>query len=282
MAQSEVVSILGCGWLGLPLARSLMAEGYHVKGSTTTIQKQETLDEAGVESYLIDLNVSVSEKRLSQFLASDILVIDVPPGKISGEMGDYVDRMRMIAVAAAEHQVSKVLFVSSTSVYPRNNQTVDEYTLLHPKNKNGRALLGTENAFHNHPYFRTTVLRLGGLIGYDRIPHKFLAFVVNQKHAYDRLNLVHRDDATAAMKTVITHEAWDETFNVVANVAPTRKDYYERAAELLNAFPPEMTTDEAPSYKVVSNKKIQTELGFTFQYPDPLAVLDICLADAPH
>jgi nucleoside-diphosphate-sugar epimerase len=243
-----------------------MAEGYHVKGSTTTIQKQETLDEAGVESYLIDLNVSVSEKRLSQFLASDILVIDVPPSKINGEMGDYVDRMRMIAVAAAEHQVSKVLFVSSTSVYPRNNQTVDEYT----------------NAFHNHPYFRTTVLRLGGLIGYDRIPHKFLAFVVNQKHAYDRLNLVHRDDATAAMKTVITHAAWDETFNVVANVAPTRKDYYERAAELLNAFPPEMTTDEAPSYKVVSNKKIQTELGFTFQYPDPLAVLDICLADAPH
>lgn len=29
------VSILGCGWLGLPLAEQLLAEGYSVKGSTT-------------------------------------------------------------------------------------------------------------------------------------------------------------------------------------------------------------------------------------------------------
>lgn len=278
MAQTEVVSILGCGWLGLPLAKRLMKQGYHVKGSTTTIQKQETLDEAGVESYLIDLNAPVSEKRLSQFLASDTLVIDVPPSKVDGEMGDYVDRIRMIAVAAAEHRVTNLLFVSSTSVYPKNNQTVDEYTLLHPKSKNGRALLETENALHNHPYFRTTVLRLGGLIGYDRVPHKFLAFVANKKHARDRLNLVHRDDAEAALETVINQGAWDQTYNVVADVSPTRQAYYEHAAELLNAFPPEMTTDEAPSYKLVSNEKIKTELNFTFQYPDPLVVLDSCLA----
>lgn len=280
MANRESVSILGCGWLGLPLAKRLMAEGHPVKGSTTTIRRQEELDAAGVESYLIDLNEHVSTNRLKQFLATDILVIDVPPSKVDGQMGDYVDRMRMIAVAAAENGVDKVLFISSTSVYPKNNETVDEYTLLHPKRKNGRALVGTENALHNHPYFQTTVLRFGGLIGYDRVPHKFLAFVANQKHAYDRLNLVHRDDAVAAMETVIYQEAWGETFNVVADYAPTRQAYYEHAAELLNAFPPAMTTDEPPTFKVVSNRKIKETLNFTFQYPDPVAVLDICLAGA--
>lgn len=279
MAQPETVSILGCGWLGMPLAQRLMALGHPVKGSTTTIHKQEDLDAAGIESYLINLNNRVSDNRLRQFLAAEILVIDIPPSKINGQMGDYVDRMRMIAVAAAENGVRKVLFISSTSVYPKNNQTVNEYTLLHPKRKNGRALVGTENAFHNHPYFQTTVLRLGGLIGYDRVPHKFLAFVANQKHAYERLNLVHRDDAVAAMEAVIQQEAWGQNFNVVADVAPTRQAYYEHAAELLNAFPPEMTTEELPVYKVVSNEKIKRELNFKFQYPDPLGVLDHCLAN---
>lgn len=280
MSQLESVSILGCGWLGLPFAKNLMALGHPVKGSTTTIRRQEELDANGIESYLIDLNERVSENRLRHFLNTDILVIAIPPSKVDGEMGDYVDRMRMIAVAAAENGVNKVLFISSTSVYPKNNQTVDEYTLLHPKRKNGRALVGTENALHNHPYFQTTVLRMGGLIGYERIPHKFLAFVVNQKHAYDRLNLVHRDDAVAAMEAVITQGAWGETFNVVADVSPTSKAYYEHAAELLNAFPPAMTTEERPAYKVVSNKKIKETLNFTFQYPDPLGVLDRCLANA--
>ena len=30
------VAILGCGWLGLPLAIKLLKSGYHVNGSTTS------------------------------------------------------------------------------------------------------------------------------------------------------------------------------------------------------------------------------------------------------
>ncbi len=32
-------SILGCGWLGKPLAVSLLDEGFNVKGSTTSEEK---------------------------------------------------------------------------------------------------------------------------------------------------------------------------------------------------------------------------------------------------
>ena len=42
------VSILGCGWLGLPLAKALIGEGYTVKGSTTTPAKLNLLKEEGV------------------------------------------------------------------------------------------------------------------------------------------------------------------------------------------------------------------------------------------
>ena len=33
------VSILGCGWLGLPLAKSLIEKGFSVNGSTTSVEK---------------------------------------------------------------------------------------------------------------------------------------------------------------------------------------------------------------------------------------------------
>ncbi|MGO1586087.1 MAG: NAD(P)-binding domain-containing protein, partial [Mesonia sp.] len=49
------IAILGCGWLGFPLAQKLVKEGYHVKGTTTTSGKLEKLEEAGIQSFLISL-----------------------------------------------------------------------------------------------------------------------------------------------------------------------------------------------------------------------------------
>ncbi len=278
MTKIQTVSILGCGWLGYPLARNLVQKGYWVKGSTTNVHKQEKLEKGGIEPFLIDFNEVVNEKRLHKFLDSDLLVLNIPPSKVQGEQGDYVDRIRLVAVAAAQCRVKKIILISSTSVYPKNNAEVDETTLLHPKNKNGRALLEAENALHNHPYFQTTVLRMGGLIGYDRLPHKFLAFTANPKNAMDRLNLIHRDDAIGAIKVIIEKQVWNETFNVVADEHPTKQEYYEQAAELLNAYPPEMTTDETPNFKIVKNDKIKEALGFHLQYPDPVRFLEVSLA----
>lgn len=31
--MAKTISILGCGWLGLPLGQHLVQQGYHIKGS---------------------------------------------------------------------------------------------------------------------------------------------------------------------------------------------------------------------------------------------------------
>ena len=41
------ISILGCGWLGLPLAKALIENGFSVKGSTTSTDKLTALENAG-------------------------------------------------------------------------------------------------------------------------------------------------------------------------------------------------------------------------------------------
>ena len=46
--ERKKIAILGCGWLGLPLAKSLLSKGYKVKGSTTSESKLEILENAGV------------------------------------------------------------------------------------------------------------------------------------------------------------------------------------------------------------------------------------------
>ena len=53
-------SLLGCGYLGFPLALNLLQMGYNVKGSTTTPGKIQQLKKAGIIPYLINLEENIS------------------------------------------------------------------------------------------------------------------------------------------------------------------------------------------------------------------------------
>ena len=50
----KVVSVIGCGWLGFPLAKLLINKGFSVKGSTTQQEKISLLENAGIEAYLFN------------------------------------------------------------------------------------------------------------------------------------------------------------------------------------------------------------------------------------
>ena len=43
MNPKQRISILGCGWLGLPLAKELLDRSFEVKGSTTSSNKLDQL-----------------------------------------------------------------------------------------------------------------------------------------------------------------------------------------------------------------------------------------------
>ena len=48
--MKTTVGIMGCGWLGLPLAQSLIEKGFNVKGTTTSFEKLSVLTNIGIES----------------------------------------------------------------------------------------------------------------------------------------------------------------------------------------------------------------------------------------
>ena len=48
------ISILGCGWLGFPLAQQLMCQGFQIKGATTSESKLSVLQNAGISPFLLN------------------------------------------------------------------------------------------------------------------------------------------------------------------------------------------------------------------------------------
>jgi len=58
---------------------------------------------------------------------------------------------------------------------------------------------------------------------------------------------------------------WNQTFNAVAPQHPTRKAYYHKKAENLNLPLPTFAEDSESKGKIISSKKVETILGYSFQ-----------------
>ena len=65
--MKKQISVIGCGWLGLPLAKFLISEDYKIKGSTTSKDKLKILEQAQINSFLIRLNEQGISGDKSQF-----------------------------------------------------------------------------------------------------------------------------------------------------------------------------------------------------------------------
>ena len=180
------ISILGCGWLGFPLAQKLIETGYEVKGSTTSENKIDILQSNKIEPFLIELTEDKITGTISEFLnESKILIIDIPPGlrKITEYTIEktFVNKIKTLLPFIENSTIEKVIFISSTSVYSESDliPTVTEKSILYPDTESGKQLAEVENLFRNNRNFQTTIIRFGGLIGEDRNIVKMLTI---QKH----------------------------------------------------------------------------------------------------
>lgn len=270
------ISILGCGWLGLPLAETLVKKGFSIKGSTTGVDKKEVLENAGITHYPIALETETVSEVVPEFLAgSEILIIAIPP-KLRGKNKDYSDANKNSFVKKIENllpfveksTVENLIFISSTAVYGEANATVTEDSTPNPVTESGKQLLEIENMLMVNNRIQTTILRFGGLIGPDRNPARFLAAKENVANPDAPINLIHLDDCIGVIEKIIAENIWNERFNAVAPNHPTRKEYYTKKALEQNLVPP--TFDHAiPSIgKTIVSDKLIKLLNYTFTQLD--------------
>lgn len=266
------ISILGCGWLGLPLAKSLIAKGFSVKGSTTSLEKISILESFGIIPFLVSLSaVAVSEETKDSIISflenSEILIIDIPP-KLRGDSKEsFVDKIQNIIPFIEKSSVKKVIFVSSTSVYGDTSTmlTVTELDKLIPETESGKQLLESESLLLNNENFQSTIIRFGGLIGDDRQPTRALSGKKNIENPDGPINFIHQDDCIGIIETVIEKDIWNQIFNGVAPFHPKRRDYYTNKAMELNLPFPEFDEDKPSFGKLVSGSKAELVLDYKFK-----------------
>lgn len=255
------VAVVGCGWLGLPLARKLSEAGYKVFGTTTSPEKLQPLSDVGIEASLFRAGTDSAEK-LPQ---ADLMILNIPPSGIAGYaavMSDMADVIRQ--------RGSRVFFCSTTSVYPEMPGSVFESDLIPgvtpvvhaelarhgtPKSE----LVGAEEAFFKSG--NTVILRLAGLIGGGRHPVNFLSGRTFNGDALAPVNLIHRDDIITIIHELIARSTEGEIFNICAEEHPSKKDYYTEQAGIRNIPAPVFSNEGDGGGKIVDSSKIRDYLN---------------------
>lgn len=270
------ISILGCGWLGFPLAKLLLENGFSIHGSTTSVEKIAVLEKAGILPFQINILEDRIEGNIELFLSnSEVLIIDIPPKLRGNSSENFVAKIQNLIPFIEKSSVEKVIFVSSTSVYEdtTNSIEVNEETTSNPETEGGKQLLEVEQLLQSNTHFQITIVRFGGLIGEDRNPIKYLAGRKNIENPDAPINLIHQEDCIGIIKAILKQVQnnkfmWNQVFNAVAPFHPTRKEYYTQKAIALHLPLPEFEKQNTSNGKTISSKKVEMVLGYNFKRLD--------------
>jgi len=255
----NTISILGSGWLGLPLAKHFITSGYTVKASTTSENRIADLEAVGAHPFVVDTGSLTDD--VNEFLRADILIINIP----SKDVGDF----RLLASRIATSDIANVLFVSSTSVYNDINKAIDESDTQYFSQS---PLLEIERLLMRLEGIRTTIVRFGGLIGYSRHPGRFVRQGKVVQNPDAPVNMIHRDDCIEIISQIIEQQLWGEIINCCADTHPTKKEFYTRSVESLGGKPPAFGESNPNSGKLISNQKLRQLLNYEFKHPDLMKI----------
>ena len=225
------VSIVGCGWVGKALKETLQEE-YQVNCSV-----RGKLDE-------------------TSFYDVETMIIAIPP------RGDYLQTLTHLLSYLSDD--TQLILLSSTSVYSQTTGLVKEED-THGITTPSLMLQAERLVLSIYP--KVLILRLGGLMGYDRIAGKYTA---GKTKAHDApVNYIHRDDVVAIIKLCIDKGVKDDTFNVVAPSHPKQSEIYTKNAK---AFAWENTYFDSDKLigKLVSSQKLIDSFGYTFLKREPM------------
>lgn len=266
MGNKAKISLLGCGWLGFPLALNLISSGFQVKGSTTSPDKLAIFKEAGIDPYLVQFDSFSDDPDLHDFLDADILIISVPPGRRSIDgLANYRKMAKTLKDQLTISRVSKLIFISSTSVYPESNSTMTEFSAIDPETESGIVLAETE-ALLSSLNMRVILLRLSGLIGPKRMPGRFFAGRTNVPNGLAPVNMIHQDDVISLINCLINSESAEGVYIGCSPSHPSKEEFYTLAARAEQLEPPTFIPEKL-NWKLISSERTEDELNFTYKYP---------------
>lgn len=248
----KTVSIIGYGWLGKLLADHFYENRYSIRASTTTALKLLDMHEKGYEAHLVNLENGIENEN--PLLESSIHIMCLPPSKIKGDYSstvfNYIGKLK---------QDDKVIFISSTSVYPEQS---GHYTEESPT-REGKISAAEKEIERNHA--NHLILRCSGLFGKHRDPGNFLSGKTGLTGSDSTVNLVHGADVCEKAFALIEKDARG-AFNLSLEGPYPKKILYEKACAKIGNVLPQFDKDTLSVHRHILTNKAETLTGSGFQH----------------
>jgi nucleoside-diphosphate-sugar epimerase len=281
--------IVGCGYLGMRIARRWLATEEPVAAVTRHARRAEEFRATGILPVIAEVTQPDSLEQLRTLLGpGDTLLYAVGYDRSAGKAMDevYVQGLQNI-LAAIHPEIGRVIYISSTGVYGQvAGESIDEDSLTEPTREGGRVCLAAERALLDSPFGnRALILRLAGIYGPGRVPNR--ADLLSQKplpfDPSSALNLIHVEDAATVVLAAEKSATTPRTYVVSDGNPVARGDYYAELARLWNTPAPIFATPggldpqsgapvAAPrrggADKRIDPTRLRRELAPVFQYPD--------------
>jgi nucleoside-diphosphate-sugar epimerase len=237
------VGIVGLGWLGFDLGLELSKNDCLVWGTKRNLEIHYPL-----EILAWNHESGISDELKEKLINTDILIITLTPTPFTEES----IASTFSSLAQSLPKEAKIIYTSSIGIYKKTGQEVDEQStdLVEGKLKIAEETLIAERKEN------CTILRLGGLIGEDRNPVKYLVKKEMNDNPDASVQLIHKMDIIALVKKIIEKKHFGETVNVVHPDRPSRKDYYSYMAAQLKLPFPRFNKENTSQFSVVKTNKL--------------------------
>ena len=270
------VVIFGCGYIGGEIARQAMARRLRVTALTRNADKAAALRALGVATVVAELSgddwhAAVGPAELA------LNCVSSGGGGAESYRRSYLSGMKSVLAWAGKYpSLESLVYTSSTSVYPQDGGVqVDETSPATGRDERTAVLVETEALLRASDVRRRVVLRLAGIYGPGR------THLVKQVQAGEvagvgthHLNLIHRDDACAAIWAALRAPvAWsDGLFNVADDGAATKAEITAWLAARLGLPAPRFTGEPAGNRapvpdRIIVNARLKSLLGWQPAWP---------------
>ena len=253
--MKEKITIIGGGWIGIPLAEALQKEGFEIVISSRKVEKQvyfksRNWSPIGLEFTETSVSINLLDNKS---LETDVLIIGLPPT-------GFVNYPAIISsLLASFPSKTQVIFLSSTSVYLDTIGLLNEAS---PRKINHPLVQAEEHVLKQKKY---CVLRLGGLIGPGRHPiNQLIKKEMPISDGETPVNLIHQADVIRAVSMLINQKITGETFNLCSPEHPTRKVYYNKAAN--HFYDKELSFIADGNGKIIDGSAIENWGGFCYNF----------------
>lgn len=272
------VSIIGCGYTGVRLARRLRDRGYSVRGVANREQSLRQIAAAGAGAEALNLDAPLGPLDFG----GEVLYYMVPPARdIAGD--ERLDRF----LAAIAREPARIVYLSTTGVYgDRGGARVDEDTPPAPRTDRAIRRVAAENALRAWAEPRSVswcILRVPGIYGPGRLPLERLrrrepAIIPEEAAPGNRIHV--EDLVSACFAAGFCARADRRIYNVTDGSDESFTAYLQRVARIGNLPPPPLIRgDEARASanfsqsflgesRRVDNRRMLEELGVELAYRD--------------